>query len=144
MRVLVVHGPNLNMLGGREPSVYGAATLADVDALIAREAGRLGLDVDIHQTPREGGIIELLHEGVDVVGGALLNPGAYAHTSRAIADAVRAVPYPVIEVHLSNIHAREEWRRVSVTAEAAAGIISGLGPFSYVAGLHALKDMTEV
>ena len=143
MRALVVHGPNLNLLGTRELSVYGDATLEDVDAAIKKEAEALGIDVDIHQTAREGEIIELLHAGIDRIGGALLNPAAYSHTSRAIADAIRAVPYPVIEVHLSNIHAREPWRRRSVTAEAARGIVAGFGAGSYVAALRALRELTE-
>lgn len=143
MNILVVHGPNLNLLGSRELAVYGDASLADVDATIKDEAAALGMDVDIHQTAREGEIIELLHGGIGRVSGALLNPAAYSHTSRAIADAIRAVPYPVVEVHLSNIHAREPWRRRSVTAEAAAGIVAGFGPLSYVAGLHALKGLVH-
>ena len=143
MNVLIVHGPNLNLLGSRELSVYGTATLDEVDAAIRKEAEQFGMEVDIHQTAREGEIIELLHSGIDRVGGALLNPAAYSHTSRAIADAIRAVPYPVIEVHLSNIHAREPWRRRSVTAEAAAAVITGLGPGSYIAGLHGLKRLVQ-
>ncbi|HEX2241366.1 MAG TPA: type II 3-dehydroquinate dehydratase, partial [Actinomycetota bacterium] len=113
MRVLVIHGPNLNRLGSRELSVYGTETLDELNSAIEKEAADLGIDVSIHQTAREGEIIELLHDGVDEVAGAVLNPAAYAHTSRAIADAIRSVPYPVIEVHISNIHAREEWRRIS-------------------------------
>ena len=139
MKVLVIHGPNLNLLGSRELSVYGTATLDDVNKEIDRAAEHLGIDVDVHQTAREGEIIELLHAAIGTVGGAIVNPAAYSHTSRAIADAVRAVPYPVVEVHLSNIHAREPWRRRSVTAEAAAGVIAGFGPGSYVAALHALR-----
>ena len=141
MKVLVIHGPNLNLLGTRELAVYGSATLDDVNKEIQRAADDLGIDVAIHQTAREGEIIELLHGGIDEVAGAILNPAAYSHTSRAIADAVRAVPYPVIEVHLSNIHAREPWRRRSVTAEAARGIVAGLGAQSYVAALHALRGL---
>lgn len=143
MNVLIVHGPNLNLLGSRELSVYGAATLEEVDAAIRKEAEQLGFNVEIHQTAREGEIIELLHSGIDRVGGALLNPAAYSHTSRAIADAIRAVPFPVIEVHLSNIHAREPWRRRSVTAEAAAAVVTGLGSGSYIAGLHGLKGLVQ-
>ncbi len=101
------------------------------------------MTVDIHQTAREGEIIELLHKGVDGIDGAIINPGAYTHTSRAIADAIRAVAYPVVEVHLSNIHAREEWRRTSFTAEASVGIVSGFGVDSYILGLHALKGVLE-
>lgn len=141
MKVLVIHGPNLNLLGSRELSVYGTATLEDVNKVIQAAADALGITVSFHQTAREGEIIELLHGAIDDVAGAILNPAAYSHTSRAIADALRAVPYPVIEVHLSNIHAREPWRRHSVTAEAATGIVAGLGPNSYVAALHALRGM---
>ena len=141
MKVLVIHGPNLNLLGTRELAVYGTATLEDVNKEIQAAADDLGIEITFHQTAREGEIIELLHAGIDSVAGAVINPAAYSHTSRAIADAIRAVPYPVIEVHLSNIHAREPWRRHSVTAEAASGIIAGLGPQSYVAALHALRGM---
>lgn len=141
MLFLIVHGPNLNLLGSRELSVYGTSSLDDVDGRIAAEAERLGIEVEVHQTAREGEIIELLHGGIGKVDGALLNPAAYSHTSRAIADAIRAVPFPVIEIHLSNIHAREPWRHVSVTAEAAKGIIAGFGPGSYTLGLHALKGL---
>jgi 3-dehydroquinate dehydratase-2 len=141
VRALVVHGPNLNLLGSRELAVYGSHTLDELNDVIHQEAAKLGMEVDVRQTAREGEIIELLHEAIDEVDGAVLNPAAYAHTSRAIADAVRAVPYPVIEVHLSNIHAREPWRRRSVTAEAARGIVAGFGPQSYVAALTLLKGM---
>ena len=143
MKVLVIHGPNLNLLGTREPDVYGSATLEEVNASIEKAAEALGASVQIHQTAREGEIIELLHSGIGVVDGCLLNPAAYSHTSRAIADAITAVPFPVVEVHLSNIHAREPWRARSVTAAAAAGIVAGFGPGSYLAGLHALKRLVE-
>jgi 3-dehydroquinate dehydratase-2 len=139
MKVLVVHGPNLNLLGSRELAVYGSETLEQVNEIIRGAATDLGVEVEIHQTQREGEIVELLHSGIDQVDAAILNPAAYSHTSRAIADAIRAVPYPVVEVHLTNIHAREPWRRRSVTAEAARGLIAGFGPTSYVAALHALK-----
>ncbi len=143
MKALVIHGPNLNLLGTRELGVNGPRTLDEVNNLITTEARDLGWELAIHQTAREGEIIELLHSGIDSIDGALLNPAAYSHTSRAIADAVRAVSFPVVEVHLSNIHAREPWRRRSVTAEAAAGIVSGFGAHSYVVGLHALKSILE-
>lgn len=138
MKVLVIHGPNLNLLGTREQAVYGSASLDDVNKEIQRAAEELGIELDIHQTAREGEIIEFLHAGIGSVAGALVNPAAYSHTSRAIADAIRSVPYPVVEVHLSNIHSREPWRRRSVTAEAAKGIVAGFGAGSYIAGLHAL------
>ena len=143
MKVLVIHGPNLNLLGRREPETYGKQTLDEVNDAIEAAAKELDAEVTFHQTAREGEIIELLHSGIGTVDGALLNPAGYSHTSRAIADAVRAVPFPVVEVHLSNIHAREPWRRRSVTAEAAAGIVSGFGAGSYVAALHALKGILE-
>ena len=139
MKALVVHGPNLNLLGTRELQVYGTSTLGEINELLATEAKSLGIELSVHQSAREGEIIELLHGGIDSVDGALLNPAAYSHTSRAIADAIRAVPFPVIEVHLSNIHAREEWRRTSVTAEACTGVIAGFGSCSYLLALQALK-----
>ncbi len=143
MKALVIHGPNLNLLGTRELSVYGKVTLTEVDELLAAEAAALSAQLDVHQSAREGEIIELLHYGIGDVDGALLNPAAYAHTSRAIADAIRAVPFPVIEVHLSNIHAREPWRRESVTAEACAGIVAGFGASSYALALKALDGLLE-
>ena len=144
MKAFVIHGPNLNLLGTRELSVYGDSSLDEVNAVIEKEASELGFELSIYQTAREGEIIELLHSGIDAgVDGVLLNPAAYSHTSRAIADAVRAVPFPVIEVHLSNIHARERWRRTSFTAEAARGIVAGFGPHSYVAALVALKGVLD-
>ncbi|MDQ3533298.1 MAG: type II 3-dehydroquinate dehydratase [Actinomycetota bacterium] len=143
MNVMVIHGPNLNLLGTREQAVYGPASLDEVNREIVTEADALGIEIEVHQSAREGEIIELLHSGIGRVAGVLLNPGAYSHTSRAIADAMRAVSFPVIEVHLSNIHAREPWRARSVTAGAAAGIVAGFGPGSYIAGLHALKRLVE-
>lgn len=143
MKVMVIHGPNLNLLGRREQAVYGPATLEEINRDIAAEAERLGIEVEVHQSAREGEIIELIHSGIDRVAGVLLNPGAYSHTSRAIADAIGAVSFPVVEVHLSNIHAREPWRARSVTAGKAAGIVAGFGPGSYIAGLHALKRLVE-
>lgn len=141
MKFLVIHGPNLNLLGTREQSVYGTKTLDEINKEIEAAADELDIGVEFHQSAREGEIIELLHSGIGSCDGAVLNPAAYSHTSRAIADAIRAVPFPVIEVHISNIHAREPWRRHSVTAEAAAGVVAGLGVGSYVAALNALKRM---
>ena len=143
MKVLVLHGPNLNLLGTRELTVYGSQTLDEVNAAIRKEAAELGIEVEIHQTAREGEIIERLHAAIGSVQGAILNPAAYSHTSRAIVDAIRAVPYPVIEVHLYNIHAREPWRRRSVTAEAAKGIVAGFGADSYLAALRLVKGVAS-
>ncbi|MDQ4058079.1 MAG: 3-dehydroquinate dehydratase [Actinomycetota bacterium] len=142
MKAFVINGPNLNLLGSRELSVYGDRTLDEVNGIVRSEAEKLDFQLEFFQSAREGEIIELLHSGIEAeIVGALLNPAAYSHTSRAIADAVRALPFPVIEVHLSNIHARDEWRRTSVTAEAAAGIVAGFGAHSYVAALAALKGV---
>ena len=143
MKVLVIHGPNLDRLGSRELSVYGEQTLEQVNVAMTKAAAEIGSEIEILQTAREGEIIERLHASIGSVDGAILNPAAYCHTSRAIADAIRAVPYPVIEVHLSNIHAREPWRRRSVTAEAAKGIVAGFGADSYVAALRLLKGLVS-
>lgn len=140
MRITVIHGPNLNLLGTRDPEIYGHDTLEELNDKIRSAAAELSIEVSFHQTAREGEIIELLHGAED---GVILNPGAYAHTSRAIADGIASISVPVVEVHLSNIHAREEWRRTSVTAEAAVGIVSGFGATSYVLALHALKERTH-
>lgn len=143
MKLLVIHGPNLDRLGSRELAVYGSKTLDEVNQQIEMVASELGVDVEIHQSAREGEIIERLHSAIGEVDGAVLNPAAYSHTSRAIADAIRAVPYPVVEVHLSNIHAREPWRHESVTAEAAHGIVAGFGADSYVAAVRLLQDLVS-
>lgn len=139
MKVLVIHGPNLDRLGSRQPEIYGSRTLAEINEEIERFASELGVEVEIHQTAREGGIVELLNsaEGMD---GVIVNPAAYSHTSRAIADAIAGIDLPVLEVHISNIHAREEWRRTSVTGEAATGVIAGLGPEGYLAALRWLVE----
>jgi 3-dehydroquinate dehydratase-2 len=141
---LVLHGPNLNALGTREPSVYGRFTLADVDRLVRAHGRRRGVRVDCRQSNAEGALIDWLHgaarEGFE---GVVFNPGAYTHYSLALRDAVAAVPVPVVEVHLSNIHAREEFRRRSVIAPAARGQISGFGPQSYVLGLDALVGLAD-
>ena len=146
--VLVLNGPNLNLLGTRKPEVYGSTTLADVEEMCRQEAGKLGLDVVFHQSNWEGQIIDWIHEtGAAVKAGesigAVYNPGAHTHTSVAIRDAIEAVALPTIEVHLSNIHAREPWRRVSVTAGECRGIIAGFGAGSYVLGLRALRRILE-
>ena len=143
MRALVIHGPNLNLLGTRDVEIYGSDTLSDINELLETEGRALGIEISVHQTAREGEIIELLHQAIGSVDGALLNPAAYSHTSRAISEAIRAVTFPVIEVHLSNIHAREEWRRTSVTAEACAGVVAGFGARSYILALQALKGMVN-
>lgn len=137
-RILVLHGPNLNLLGTREPQHYGQETLAEVNARIERAAAALGVSVDCRQSNHEGQLIDWIHEARGERDGLILNPGAYTHTSYALRDAVAAVGLPTVEVHLSNIHAREPFRHVSVIAPVALGQIAGFGPYGYVLALHAL------
>ncbi|MGI6669191.1 MAG: type II 3-dehydroquinate dehydratase [Acetivibrionales bacterium] len=136
-KVLVINGPNLNLLGTREKDVYGAATLSDIASSVAKEAQALGMDVDFIQTNYEGEIIGKIHEARGKYDAIILNPGAYTHYSLAIRDAVKAVELPCIEVHLSNIYAREEFRSKSVIAPVCAGQVSGFGANSYILALHA-------
>ena len=141
MRVLVIHGPNLNLLGEREPHIYGTLTLADIDARIQTLAQELGLEVRTMQHNSEGAIIDALHAARKDADAVLLNPGAYTHYSYAIADAIAAIPVPVIEVHLSNVHAREAFRRNSVVAPVCAGSIGGFGVDSYLLALRAAAQL---
>lgn len=134
-RVRVIHGPNLDLLGEREPDVYGTTTLAQLDAHLVEVGRAHGLQVECRQSNHEGAIIELLHEARTGHAAVVINPAGYGHTSVAIADALRAMPIPVIEVHLSNLYAREPMRHASVTAAACAGVVMGLGAGSYVAAL---------
>ncbi|MGE5593297.1 MAG: type II 3-dehydroquinate dehydratase [Betaproteobacteria bacterium] len=136
--IMVIHGPNLDRLGMREPDVYGGQTLASVNALIEEEAQALGVRVEIHQTNSEGEIASLVWEAADRCKGLIINPAAYTHYSIAIRDAVAGSGVPTIEVHLSNIYAREEFRHRSVIAPVALAQISGLGPLGYALALRAL------
>ena len=134
--ILVLHGPNLNLLGTREPEIYGRETLAAIDALIADHAQRLGVQVHSLQSNCEGALIDALHQAQEQ--GLLFNPGAFTHYSLALRDAVAAKGLPAVEVHLSNVHAREAFRQHSVIAPVCLWQIAGFGSFSYVLGLEAL------
>ncbi len=137
-RILVLSGPNLNLLGEREPGVYGTVTLADIHRALERRAGALGVQLDLRQHNGEGEMIDALHGVRKTAAGVVLNPGAYAHTSYALRDAVAAIALPVVEVHLSNVFARERFRHRSVIAPVAWGTISGLGAHGYELALEAL------
>jgi 3-dehydroquinate dehydratase-2 len=139
--VAVLNGPNLNMLGSREPALYGAATLDDVEALCAEAAHALDLAIDFRQTNHEGELITWVQECRDKARGLVINPGGYSHTSIALMDAVLAAELPVVEVHLTNIHAREEFRRHSLISRVANGVICGLGLRGYGLALTAIAEM---
>ena len=141
--VFVLNGPNLNMLGKREPGIYGGKTLKDVEADCIAAGRELGLDVDFRQSNHEGDLVNWLHEAGERSVGVAINAGAYTHTSIALHDAIKAITVPVIEVHISNVHAREEFRHHSKIAPACKGVICGFGPTSYILALHALKSITD-
>ncbi len=138
MKILVIHGPNLNLLGVREPEVYGKMTLADINAALGSLGQQLGCTLEYFQSNSEGAIVDAIQSSLNSINGILINPAAYTHTSVAIRDALAAVALPVVEVHLSNIHKREEFRAKSHVAPVALGQISGFGPESYLLGLRAL------
>jgi 3-dehydroquinate dehydratase-2 len=139
--VFVLNGPNLNMLGAREPAIYGGKGLADIGKDCAAAGQRLGLAVDFRQSNHEGVLVDWIQEAAAAARGIVLNPGAYGHSSIALHDAIRAVGLPVIEVHLSNVFAREPFRHHSTISPVAAGVICGLGPLGYVLALEALAGL---
>ncbi len=140
-KYLIIHGPNLNLLGKRETEVYGTTSLSDINDRLNEFANKNNIELDIIQSNSEGAIIDALHKGMDTVGGVVINPGAYTHYSLAVFDAVTACGMPVVEVHLSNIYSREEFRRHSVIAPACVGQITGLGWYGYILALEALMRL---
>ena len=136
MKILIIHGPNLNMLGKREKEIYGSKSLAEINKMIEAEAKKLKLSVTIQQSNSESEIIELIQTAAKNYDGLIINGAGYTHTSVVIRDALACIDIPKIEVHLSNIHAREEFRHKSITAPVCTGQISGFGPKSYVMALH--------
>lgn len=141
--ILILHGPNLNLLGQREPEIYGQLSLAEIDQRLQIAAKENGLEVRTYQSNHEGALIDALHDARAWASGVVFNPAGYAHTSVALRDAVAAIGIPVVEVHLSNIFAREDFRRVSLIAPACLGSVSGFGWRSYLLGLFALAEFLK-
>jgi 3-dehydroquinate dehydratase-2 len=139
-RLLVLHGPNLNLLARREPEIYGTMSLADIVDRLRRQAEAHGAELRSFQSNHEGGLIDAIHEADDWADGAVINPGAYGHTSYALRDAIASVSYPFVEAHMSNVYAREEFRRRSVIAEVCRGQITGFGWRSYALALGSLLE----
>src|ERR1044071_5646039 len=139
--VFVLNGPNLNLLGTREPRIYGTHTLADISVMLEQRAKALKLKLDIRQSNHEGVLVDWLHEALAKASAVIMNGGGYAHTSIAIRDAIAALPIPVIEVHMSNVYAREHFRRQSMIAQVARGSVVGFGPLSYVLALDAAAHL---
>ena len=143
MKVLVAHGPNLNLLGRREPDTYGEQTLAQIDEMIASHAGEAGIEVKFVQSNIEGELVDAIQQAAQWADAIIINPAAYTHTSVALHDVLAAVDIPAVEVHLSNIYAREEFRHRSLTAAACRGQISGFGAWGYVLALQAVRHIVE-
>jgi 3-dehydroquinate dehydratase II len=142
-KILVLNGPNLNMLGKREPQIYGKESLEDIEKAIIRKGAELGLDVECRQSNHEGELVQLIQDAREKCSFIILNAGGYTHTSVAIRDAIASSEVPTIEVHLSNIHAREEFRHHSMTAPLCVGQISGFGSFGYLLALEAAKNLRD-
>ena len=141
MKILILHGPNLNLLGTREPGIYGSLSLGDIDTKLIEFGSELHADIVCKQSNHEGVLIDTLHDARTWASGVVLNPGGYTHTSIALRDAISAIGIPVIEVHLSNVYAREEFRHVSMISAVCKGKIVGFGWMSYLLGLRALIEM---
>ena len=139
--VYVLNGPNLNMLGLREPAVYGTATLKDIEALCRDHARGLGLEIDFRQSNIEGELVSWIQEAREKASGIAINAGAYTHTSIALHDALKAADLPAVELHLSNVHKREDFRHTSLIAPAVSGVILGFGPQSYLLAISALHSI---
>ena len=143
MKILVLHGPNLNLFGRREPHIYGTTTLAEINARLEKLAGELGVTLDIVQSNIEGELINFLHQNIDEAQGALVNPAGLTQHGVPLHDAIKAMPFPSLEIHMSNIAARDTWRAHSIISPAVKGTIQGLGVHSYLAGLRALVGLVS-
>ena len=142
-RLMILNGPNLNLLGVREPHIYGTTTLAQVKENCEQHARQLGLTLSFHQSNHEGELVDLIQSAREKADAIIINPAGYSFTSIAILDAIKAFDGPVIEVHISNIHARDEYHRHSNISSVASGVICGLGPYGYIAAMNALVDMAK-
>jgi 3-dehydroquinate dehydratase-2 len=142
-RVMILNGPNLNLLGVREPHIYGTTTLAQIRDSCEQAATQLGLSLSFHQSNHEGELVDLIQSARQSADAIIINPAGYSFTSIAIIDAIKAFEGVVLEVHISNIHARDEYHRHSKISHAATGVICGLGPYGYVAAMHALAEMPK-
>jgi 3-dehydroquinate dehydratase-2 len=143
MKILVLHGPNLNLFGRREPHIYGTTTLAQINDMLAKLAGELGVTLQTIQSNHEGALIDFLHEHIDSAQGALVNPAGLTQHGVPLHDAIKAMPFPVIEVHMSNLATREPWRHHSIISPAVKGTIQGFGPRSYLQGLRVVTDIAR-
>lgn len=143
MKILVIHGPNLNLLGKREPDIYGTLTLADINDRLSALAGELGVEVSFFQSNHEGELVQKIQDAMGVYQAIVFNPGAYTHTSVALRDAISSTGVPVVETHISNIYKREEFRRHSYISGVAVGQIAGFGPDSYLLGLRAAAGLAK-
>jgi 3-dehydroquinate dehydratase-2 len=143
MRIIVLHGPNLNLFGRREPHIYGKMTLAEINAKLNALAAELGVELVILQSNHEGALIDCLQQHIDSADGAILNPGGLTQHGVSMHDCIKAMPFPVIEVHLSNLATREEWRHRSIISPAVKGTVQGLGWRSYTAALRALVEIVK-
>lgn len=143
MKILVLHGPNLNLFGRREPHIYGTTTLAQINARLEALALELGVTLDVMQSNHEGALIDFLHQHIDSAQGALVNPAGLTQHGVPLHDAIKAMPFPTLEVHMSNIAAREPWRAHSIISPAVKGTVQGLGPVSYLAALRGLVEIVR-
>jgi 3-dehydroquinate dehydratase II len=142
-RLMILNGPNLNLLGIREPHIYGTTTLAQIKQNCEQNAARLGIELGFHQSNHEGELVELIQSARQSADAIIINPAGYSFTSIAILDAIKIFEGPVLEVHISNIHARDEYHRHSKISSVATGVICGLGPHGYIAAMHALVEMLQ-
>jgi 3-dehydroquinate dehydratase II len=143
MKILVLHGPNLNLFGRREPHIYGTTTLAEINTRLATLAAELGVTLETIQSNHEGDLIDFLHQHIDTAQGALVNPAGLTQHGVPLHDAIKAMPFPMLEIHMSNIAAREPWRSHSIISPAVKATIQGLGPLSYLMGLRGVVELVR-